>query len=166
MCAGPSLLHLFASHESIFSSSITAHIHNRPRIVPPPPNEVINDTEQHHRPGNQRRVIHRRRRRRIRRRPEAEEPEHEHVRAREDIVRHAQETRHPPRAPDQAEFPAARVHGRGGEDAAAGGRGLDGACAAAPEEETRGCEVGCVEAGDGEREHIVEYGRGAEVDEG
>ena len=46
------------------------------------------------------------------------------------------------------------------------GVGFYAACAAAVEEEGEGDEVGGVEAGDGEREDVVEGDGGAEFDEG
>ena len=68
------------------SLSIIANIYNRPYVVPPPPDKIINDTEKHYRPCYERRIVHRRRGRRIRRRPEAEEPDYNQIRACENIV--------------------------------------------------------------------------------
>ena len=47
-----------------------------------------------------------------------------------------------------------------------GSHGLDGACCAAPEEESGGDEVGEVEAVDRKADYVVEDCRGADVEEG
>ena len=89
-----------------------------------------------------------------RRRPEAEEPDHDQVRGGEGIVEDPPDVRDALGAPCEAEFSVAEVDGGAGGGVEVGGE--DGA----------GGEVGGVEADGGEGEDVIEDGAGAEVDEG
>lgn len=154
-------------------------------VLPSAPDEIVHRAEDDDKPEHQRGVVHRRGRRRVRRREEAEEPDDYHVRARERVVGDAEPSGQVEGSPDQIVLLVARGHGPAadvgchamGRLGGSGCRGCercgavgavamsDEACAAAPEEEEGRDEVCGVEAGDGEREDVIEYRGGFQTDQ-
>lgn len=133
------------------------YLPNRPLKIMPRPQHIPHNTENHNRAINHHTPIEILRPRMIihwPKRPKQQEPR---IHARERIIDRTERLWDPPGAPDELVVEV---------DVGAGDIGVQGAGAAAVEEEGAGEEVGGVEGGEEEGEEGGEDGGGAEDDEG